>query len=484
VSVDGAAGSEPAGAEQLGASLAEQGVEGVALTFVDNSGITRVKTVPPARLAGVVQEGVGMSPVFDAFGIDDSITESRVSGGPVGDLRLYPDLGRLVVLSAQPGWAWAPVDRLTQARQVHPGCQRAFARRMVERLESVGLRASMAFEVEWILGADRGEGSGASGAVGGSGGGGGGGGAGHWGGSFVPATEAPGYGMSRVVELSDYAAELLAALREEGVLVQQFHPEYAPGQFEVSVAPSDPVGAADDSVLVRQTLRAVGERAELRTSFAPVVVAGGVGNGAHLHMSLWRAGANLMTGGRGPHGLTAEAESFLAGVLEHLPSLAALSVPSVASYLRLEPRMWAGAYQAWGLENREAAMRLVTGTAGTEGRSANVELKLVDGSANPYLVVGAVLALGMAGVERGARLGPELSVDPASLGEADLEGLGVRRLPANLNEALGHYERDRVLAEAMGEQLFEAFGAARKAEAERFEGATAEHVVAATRWRH
>ena len=117
-------------AERAAADLAADGVVGVAASYVDNSGIARVKTVPVARLENAVRQGIGMSPVFDVFMFDDAITASPSSTGPVGDLRLFPDLDRLVALAAQPGWAWAPVDRRTQDGEPHPGCQRTFARRM------------------------------------------------------------------------------------------------------------------------------------------------------------------------------------------------------------------------------------------------------------------------------------------------------------------------------------------------------------------
>ncbi len=110
-------------------TLTAAGVEIVALTYVDNSGITRVKGVPIGRLADAADHGIGMSPVFDAFVVDDSITASPSAGGPVGDLRLLPDLDEAVVLAAQPGWAWAPVDRWQQSGERHPQCQRASSRR-------------------------------------------------------------------------------------------------------------------------------------------------------------------------------------------------------------------------------------------------------------------------------------------------------------------------------------------------------------------
>ena len=270
--------------------------------------------------------------------------------------------------------------------------------------------------------------------------------------------------MTRLVELSDYAADLLSALARQDVAVEQFHPEYAPGQFEVSVAATDPVSAADDSVLVRQTIQAVSRRHGLRASFAPVVVAGQVGNGGHLHLSAWDESGNLFAGGPGPYGLTERGESMLAGLLDGLPALSAIGSPSVASYLRLLPSHWAGAYACWGRENREAALRFVTGTVGNESSAANAELKSFDLSANPYLVVGAVIAVVLAGADAPRRLPPEVTGDPAQMPEAELDSLGVRRLPQSLPEAIAHLEGSAVLRAAMGDALFESFagGAARR----------------------
>ncbi|HZD65780.1 MAG TPA: hypothetical protein VE152_06760, partial [Acidimicrobiales bacterium] len=276
--------------------LVARGVVGVALTFVDNVGVTRVKTVPVDRLEHAVEWGVGMSPVFEVFLSDDSFTTSTYVGGPDGDLRLVPDLEALTSLAAQPGWAWAPVDRFEQDGQAYRACQRTFARRMTQVAAEAGLALSMAFEIEWALGRESE-------------------------GRFVPAVTGPAYGMSRLVELSDYGADLLRCLQAEGVSVEQFHPEYAAGQLEVSVAPDAPVGAADRNVLVRQTVRAVSRRHGWQASFSPSVVAGAVGNGAHVHCSLWRERRNLLAGGTGRYGMTEEGEAFIAGILAELPAL-------------------------------------------------------------------------------------------------------------------------------------------------------------------
>jgi glutamine synthetase len=437
--------------------LAAAGVTMVALGWVDNAGIARAKTIPLGRLEHAAGWGIGMSPVFDVFLVNDGITTSAHIGGPGGDLRLVPDLDRVTVLAGQPGWAWAPAGRYTQEGRVYAGCQRSFARRMAGLALEHGLELRMAFEVEWALGTEE-----------------------H--GRFKPACAGPAYGMTRVIELSDYGREVVGALERQGVTVEQFHPEYAAGQLEISVAAADPVGAADDSLLVRQTIRAVSVRHGFQASFAPSVAAGTVGNGGHLHLSVWRDGQNLLAGGPGRYGLTSDGEAFGGGILAELPALAAVGAPSVASYLRLVPSHWAGVYQCWGRENREAALRLVTGSAGEQDARANIEVKCFDLAANPYLVAGSVIAAGLAGVRDGARLPAEIDGDPVGLTAAELAGRGARRLPQTLPEATGGLERSTVLRSAMGDPLFEAFLAVRRGEAELFADASPDEIVAQTRW--
>ncbi len=444
-------------AEELAAQLRTRDVHGVVLGYVDTAGITRIKTVPLRRLPAVAALGVGMSPVFDTFLSDDSVTSTDRLGSPDGDLRLIPDLDALTVLAAQPGWAWAPVDRITQDGEPYAACHRTFARNAVARAAEAGLGFKLAIEVEWAL--SRGQAD-----------------------DFTAACAGPAYGMTRLVELSDYARDVLVALDAQGLGVEQLHPEYSDGQFEVSIEAADPVAAADQSVVVRQTIRAVAAAHGLRASFAPSVVAGHVGNGGHVHLSAWRDGANLFAGGPGRYGMTADAEAFAAGILDQLPALCAIGAPTPASYLRLVPSHWAGVFACWGRETRETALRLVTGLAGTEGRAANLEVKCVDLAANPYLLAGSLIAAGLHGIEQGLRLPDEVTGDPARFSGDELTARGISRLPQTLDDATDALSGSAVLRRAMGDTLFDAVVAVRRAEAERFRDSTAEEVVAALRW--
>jgi glutamine synthetase len=191
-----------------------------------------------------------------------------------------------------------------------------------------------------------------------------------------------------------------------------------------------------------------------------------------------------MAGGDGHFGLTADGEAFSAGTLEHLPALLALGAPGAASYLRLVPQHWAGAYACWGLENREAAMRMVTGSTGSTEWAANMEVKCFDLLANPYLAMAGVLAAGAAGIEGSATLPEPVDVDPAALSEDVLAERGVRRLPTSLREATDLFAADETLRAALGSPLVDSVLAVRESEIELFDGASPEEVAAASRWAH
>ena len=446
--------------------LADRGVEAVALAIVLPDGVTLVKTVPLRRFEEAVRFGIGLSPVFSVFLVDDQITSSPHISGPTGDTRLIPDPAAAVALAASPGWALAPVDQLDQEGEPYAACPRTFSRRMLDRLASIGLELRGAYEVEFFLGrrgpaVTDGEAD------------------------PLPAHTGPAYGSIVLANVEPFATELIRAFESQGTGVMQFHPEYSTGQLELSVPHRSGVAIADTNLVVRHTIRAVARDQGLAASFAPVVFAGLVGNGLHIHLSLWdRRGRNLYHGGRGPEGMTRQAEAFTAGVLASMPALTAITAPSVASYQRLQPHRWSGPWACWGRENREAALRFVTGMVGSRAEAANLELKAMDAAANPYLALGAIIAAGIDGIERGLTLPEPVLDDPASIPASRRRAMGIRRLPSSLGASIRELERSAMLREAMGDVLFDAFLATRRAEREAFEGMDADAMVRAHRWRY
>jgi glutamine synthetase len=164
--------------------------------------------------------------------------------------------------------------------------------------------------------------------------------------------------------------------------------------------------------------------------------------------------------------LSGPGSGFVAGILDHLPAVMAFTAPSPNSYQRLAPGMWASAYAAYGPDNREAAVRLASPVAGVESATANVELKPVDVTANPYLALAAVLAAGMDGMDGGLDPGEPTMVDPATLSEEERAERNIRPLPASLDQALNALENDEVLIEALGAPLVRTHLAVARAQAE------------------
>lgn len=456
------AGPDPARvrrAEELVDRLAESGVEAVALAFTDPSSIVRVKCVPLSRYAAAARSGAGLSTVFAVALSNDEFTSAPgFVEGPSGDLRLVPDPDATVPLAAMPGWAWAPVEQFTQDGDVWGACPRSFLRRIVEAYAGEGLTVHAAFEFEFSLGR---EGDGLD---------------------ATPAHAGPGYSDVVLAQHHELALDMIRAYQAQHFDVQQFHPEYTDGQFEVSVAPRDPLAAADLVGLLKETTRAVAKRFGWRASFSPQTF-GVVGNGMHLHLSVWDGDRNLLAGGDGPAGMDPRGASFVAGIFDELAGLVAVTCPSPLSYRRLQPHHWSGATLCWGPENREAALRFITGMTGTEGRSANVEVKPVDGTCNPYLAMGSLLAAGLDGIRRGAELPPPTVEDPSELSPEEQAARRMRQLPASLPEATDHLAASSVLREAMGDLLFETFVATRRGDAEHQADVADEDLVRRFRWR-
>ncbi|MEB3265153.1 MAG: glutamine synthetase [Cyanobacteriota bacterium] len=413
----------------------------LAVTFVNNAGNTLVKLCPLAHLASVASSGVGFSPVADAFAIDGTIDPLHPLARPDGDLRLVADAAALLPLESNAGLAWAPGDRRLRDGTPYPGDQRSFCRRSLEAAAADGLTCTAGFEIEWVVG---------------------------------PAVPGGPYGADRLIAGLDYLDALATALEAAGLPWLQLHPEYGEGQFELSLAPADPLTAADRLVAAKLLIQRVTARFGWALSFSPLLATDRVGNGGHLHISVARAGQPLLEGGQGPGGLPPEGEALVAGLLHHLPALLPLACPLAVSYLRLSPGRWSAPFQAWGVENREAALRLIP--AGPDGGAGQLELKVADLAANPYLLVGAVVAVLTDGLARPRPLPPAVVGDPGHSDHAP------PRLPASLEGASAAFAASDLLRDVLGEPLHAAVLGSQAAELRRAGRLDTEALVAASRW--
>ena len=421
------------------AQLESDGVATLIGTVVNPAGLTHAKTVPLRRMGTFADPGLGASPVWHAFTIDQAGIVFGDAISVVGDQRIRIDLGALRILGD--GLAWAPGGFFDQTGGPDPYCSRGALRRVEDRLAAAGLTASVGHEMEFVLVAPDG--------------------------SRLPSTLWAQYGLAGVLEYEGFVRDVTDAANGSGVPIEQFHPEYGANQFEISLPPMPPVEAADLLVLMRIIVGRMARRHGLRVSLSPVPFAGSVGNGAHQHFSLLRDGVPLFSDGSGAHGMTAEGESAVAGLVAGLPEAQGVLCGSLLSGLRMQPGHWSGAYICWGTENREAAVRFLQGCQGNV-YGGNVEVKVIDPSANPYLATAAVLGLALDGVEREATLPPETGVDPASLTEAQRTQAGTVLLPARQLDALRALEGSATMRRILGDEVVDAVVAVRRYEAEHF----------------
>ena len=230
------------------------------------------------------------------------------------------------------------------------------------------------------------------------------------------------------------------------------------------------LAAADRQVYYRETVRNVAYQHGMYASLAPKPFADQIGNGAHLHFSLWNKNGqtNLMHDPADQFGVSQFGYHFIAGVLEHLPALVALTCPSFNSYRRLQPHSWSSAYTIWGPDNREGSIRLPSQFRSDKASSTNAELKASDSSSNPYLALGGMMAAGLDGVRRKLSPGEPTLIDPGNFSDAERERRGIRRYPSNLKEALDNLEKDQVLTDALGPLLAKSFLAVKRLEWESF----------------
>jgi|UPI00036C21E3 glutamine synthetase len=408
----------------------------IRILWCDNANIIRAKSVHVEMLPYYFEHGVGIAAGQQGIPVmyDSVIPKSGL--GPVGEVNLVPDWSTLTALPYCPKHARVMGNMMLEG-QAWGLCPRQFLMRMIREAENQGLEIQAAFENEfYLLRVDA---------------------------DTILPVDSTVFASTQAMDISWEAIDDISeALIAQDIPVEQYYPESGPGQHEISVRYTDALTAADRQIAFRETVRAVARRHNLKASFLPKIFPKAAGSGCHIHLSLWRNGKNLLPDPQGIHGLSTVAREFIAGILHHLPALVALTAPSVNSYLRIRPHSWSGAFCCWGLDNREAAIRVPY--AVNFGNPAHFEIKTADATANPYLALGAVIAAGLDGVQKSLQLGAPVAVDPGYLSANERATRQIDLLPTNLGEAIARLKQDEVLLQALNPQLATAFLAVREAE--------------------
>jgi len=426
----------------------------VRFLYCDNGGIIRGKATHASKIATRITEGIGQTLAMQAFTGVESL--AAVEGmGPVGEFRLIPDPQTFVTLPYVPNSGSMMCDMIRTDGRPWEACPRSFLKRMIAQFAERGMRAEAAVEHEFYFARDEGD-------------------------KYVPADNSLCYSSRGLDDQAEVVDAILAALELENVSVELFHTELGPSQQELSIRHSNVLRAADNVCLVRETVRGVARAFDLLASFAPKPFLDQAGSGAHIHLSLWGAensenpAKNLFYDASQRGGLSQLGKHFIGGVLRHIRGLLAITCGSPNSYYRLLPHYWSSAYEAYGFDNREGAIRIPSPFWGREEQSINLELKCADHSGNPYLSMGALLATGLDGIKHSIDPGEPQEIDPGNYSDEEREKRGIRRLPTSLDEAVDELERDQVLLDALGPLLARSYITVKRAESAFFKEKTAE----------
>ena len=415
----------PSSADEVRDYVAKNGITFLFAQFVDMHGKPNAKLVPAAHLDDLFSDGAGFAG-FAAGEIGQQPSDP--------DMIAMPDARSFTPLPWRPGVARFACDVHVEGEE-WPYCPRTILRRQLERAAALGFEFRVGAELEYFLVRRKDDGS-------------------------IELADPldnlaqPCYDMRALTRNLDFVSAVATNVSWLGWDNYATDHEDANGQFEQNFQFADALTTCDRAIFFRYMVEAMAQERGLLATFMPKPFPHLTGNGAHLHMSLWKDGENafLADPADDPRGLGLSdlAYHFIGGLKAHAKAYIALTAPTVTSYKRLvvgaptSGATWAPAYITYGYNNRTLMLRIPG--------AGRVEDRTVDGSCNPYLAATAVLAAGLDGIER--RLDPgaptPMSLNMYELGERDRENLGIDLLPANLLDATRALEADDVLRKAFG----------------------------------
>ncbi|KAM7186076.1 hypothetical protein V8F20_011547 [Naviculisporaceae sp. PSN 640] len=423
-------GPLPSDIELLEAFLKDQPPpDFVRICWNDFTASCRMRMVPFRKFMGLLSEGkstdIGITKAVFGLIQNDWLIPSVTA---TGEYRLHPDFSSL-----KKGPIEGHISMYAEFREQSGApvalCPRSLLQRAVEFGIENNLTFLLGFEIEFMLleRFERNPAGAPSARYG------------------TLATDGHAWSVSRYFadpRISKLLRDIVAELEDMGIFVEQLHAESATGQFELILPALPPVEAVDTLLHTRDVMSALATAAGFKITLHPKPLANACGTAAHTHMSI-----------SSPNGSKPEVyESFYAGILKHLRGITAFTYSSPASFERVADGVWAGGrWVTWGTQNRETALRKI--------EDSHWELKCMDGLANPYFAMGAVLLAGIHGVKNKEELvWGDCEIDPAKLTDNDRKELGVKEmLPGSVEEALNALKADEELVEYVGEELVERY---------------------------
>ncbi len=407
--------------DDLRRALAEDGIEFLFAMFVDLHGKPCAKLIPVSALEGLLENGAGFAG-FAAGAI------GQVPSSP--DLAAMPDIGSYLPAPWQPGLGIIQCDPHCEG-EPWPFAPRVILRRQLEQLDQAGLAMKVGAEAEYFL--VRRTPSGEIEVA-----------------DPLDQASAPCYDARALTRMYDHLTTVSRCMNALGWANYANDHEDANGQFEQNFHYADPMTTADRVVFFRYMIHSLAGQAGMLATFMPKPFSNLTGNGLHLHLSLWEGDDEVFADPSDPRGLgiSALGYSFIGGLLEHARALTAVACPTVNSYKRLASAApesgasWSPVFATYGGNDRTHMLRVP--------EPGRVEDRCVDGSANPYLTLSALIAAGLDGIDNGTEPGDPCDLNLLKLTEDEVASLGLVAMPPTLWHALEHLEADPVLRDGLG----------------------------------
>ncbi|WP_152039696.1 type I glutamate--ammonia ligase [Salinigranum salinum] len=414
----------------------EKGVDFLRLQFTDILGTVKNVAIPASQAEKAFTEGI----YFDGSSIEGFVRIQE------SDMRLKPDPSTFAVLPWRDGRSARLMCDVIDTSTGEPftGDPRYVLKQVLARAEEMGYQVNAAPEPEFFLFEEDEDGR-----------------------ATTNTADHGGYFDVAPKDLaSDVRRDIIYGLESMGFEMEASHHEVAEGQHEINFKYDDALSTADNVATFRMVVRAIAAQHDLHATFMPKPIPRINGSGMHTHMSLFTEdGENAFHDESDEFDLSDTAHSFLAGILEHAPALAAVTNPTVNSYKRLVPGYEAPVYVAWSDRNRSALIRK---PAARVPAASRIEARFPDPSCNPYLAFAALIHAGLDGIEQGLDAPDPIRENIYEFDESMREERGITTLPSNLGEALDALEADEVVQEALGAHVYEKFVEAKSHEYDEF----------------
>ncbi|QIK76075.1 type I glutamate--ammonia ligase [Nocardioides piscis] len=420
-------------------ALEERDVRFVRLWFTDVLGFLKSVSVAPAELEGAFDEGIG----FDGSAIEGF---ARVYES---DMLAKPDPSTFQILPWRSGEGPSTARMFCDISMPDGSPSYADPRHVLKRTLSAAADKGFTFythpEIEFYLFKDAPEA----------------------GAEPRPVDRSGYFDHTAQSRGSDFRREAISMLEAMGISVEFSHHEGGPGQQEIDLRYADALSTADNIMTFRTVVREVALGQGIWASFMPKPFTTHPGSGMHTHVSLFEGDRNAFYEAGSEYQLSKTARSFIAGILRHASEITCVTNQWVNSYKRLIGGGEAPSYICWGHNNRSAMIR-VPMYKPDKGQSTRIELRSIDAACNPYLAFAVVLAAGMKGIEEELQLPREAEDDVWSLSERERKALGIQPLPRSLYDAISIAEDSELLAETLGEHVYDFFLRNKRAEWEEY----------------